>query len=1001
MSLAISSDTLQTFKSKNLRLIFCIGFPGSGLESQIEKVSNEFKYNKICIHSSIKKETELDTDLGKSLKEYLDKGESYPKDLLINLILNKSLECGNNKTILISGFPNNLEEAQYFEEKIAPIELILKFNASKETCIHNLKEIPECKINEEEFGKKYDEILNNFNLLTEFYSPYSLIREIDCNKSIDEINSLLKQNLYPIIYSIIGKRYSGKTTLGQILKEKMGIDILDFNEFLIKNSINKKQLSKVEKEKENEIIVNKLILKLRQMRTLRILIEDFPQNKEQYIYFCNNCKKFQKIYYLDAENSTCLERLNRIPFGDPNYIDSSKLSEMLYQFEQKKPFYDFLKKSSNVEEINVNNHLILTINQMMKQVQPYIAYIDFDEESNNKKEELFDKLKSKYNFCLVDIDKIIEKAKIRKLIDANKELTLEEKIELVRPIIFREECSRIILNTFPSCLNESIAFENKLCYITKYIIITSKKDLISFKPDNSMWSHYYTSNILTIINPNDITDFKLEETLDMIKDISIVYGPPQSGKSTIVKHLKEKYNFEILDFKEMIEQVKKTKIDPENPDAEPEITFADLTSYLKNYLANPKNLAGKKIIIDNILIMGGADPFLIDTYEKAKEIVDIFGKFKNLYEIFVEEKNLLNKYKAKEGISEEMTEEQKTAYEESMDKPRKLLEDIKQKSANIIQIDCNESEIKSIQKFDSKYGINLIVIKHDYELNLEQNLEIFSAKNKILYVNVPKLIYQHFYNNDTFAKKLESTYGRKPLKECPKNPEDKNESIYYKYNPIKFETNLVNQLILNYISKNSKLIEDSGNFVILTGYLNNDLLQNSEEAFNLPLLELNKTMELGQITSFIQITKKGVEENETEKPEQLIIEKPKKKIVTDPLDVDGPPGGEEEKPEEEAPPEEENNPDGVPKFKPENFSWTNYDGKPRNYVQILKRLKNWEVKVDEFNDNKDYGAEIEKIIGEHIEKFGNKENKYNGKISLIKITNKIDKANETAVEYQL
>mgnify|MGYP002859972316 CR=1 FL=1 len=918
-----------------------------------------------------------------------------------NLILNKSLECGNNKTILISGFPNNLEEAQFFEQNICNIELILKFTATKETCLRNLNEIPGAKINEEEFGKKYDEILNNFNLLTEFYSPYSLIREIDCNKSIDEINSLLKQNLYPIIYSIIGKRYSGKTTLGQILKEKMGIDILDFNEFLIKNSINKKQLSKVEKEKENEIIVNKLILKLRQMRTLRILIEDFPQNKEQYIYFCNNCKKFQKIYYLDAENSTCLERLNRIPFGDPNYIDSSKLSEMLYQFEQKKTFYDFLKKSSNVEEINVNNHLILTINPMMKQVQPYIAYIDFDEESNNKKEELFDKLKSKYNFCLVDIDKIIEKAKIRKLIDANKELTLEEKIELVRPIIFREECSRIILNTFPSCLNESIAFENKLCYITKYIIITSKKDLISFKPDNSMWSHYYTSNILTIINPNDITDFKLEETLDMIKDISIVYGPPQSGKSTIVKHLKEKYNFEILDFKEMIEQVKKTKIDPENPDAEPEITFADLTSYLKNYLANPKNLAGKKIIIDNILIMGGADPFLIDTYEKAKEIVDIFGKFKNLYEIFVEEKNLLNKYKAKEGISEEMTEEQKTAYEESMDKPRKLLEDIKQKSANIIQIDCNESEIKSIQKFDSKYGINLIVIKHDYELNLEQNLEIFSAKNKILYVNVPKLIYQHFYNNDTFAKKLESTYGRKPLKECPKNPEDKNESIYYKYNPIKFETNLVNQLILNYISKNSKLIEDSGNFVILTGYLNNDLLQNSEEAFNLPLLELNKTMELGQITSFIQITKKGVEENETEKPEQLIIEKPKKKIVTDPLDVDGPPGGEEEKPEEEAPPEEENNPDGVPKFKPENFSWTNYDGKPRNYVQILKRLKNWEVKVDEFNDNKDYGAEIEKIIGEHIEKFGNKENKYNGKISLIKITNKIDKANETAVEYQL
>ena len=36
-----------------------------------------------------------------------------------------------------------------------------------------------------------------------------------------------------------------------------------------------------------------------------------------------------------------------------------------------------------------------------------------------------------------------------------------------------------------------------------------------------------------------------------------------------------------------------------------------------------------------------------------------------------------------------MNEEQKAAYDESLDKPKKLLEDIKSKSANIIKIDCN------------------------------------------------------------------------------------------------------------------------------------------------------------------------------------------------------------------------------------------------------------------------------------------------------------------------
>ena len=96
-----------------------------------------------------------------------------------------------------------------------------------------------------------------------------------------------------------------------------------------------------------------------------------------------------------------------------------------------------------------------------------------------------------------------------------------------------------------------------------------------------------------------------------------------------------------------------------------------------------------------------------------------------------------------------MNEEQKAAYDESLDKPKKLLDDIKAKSANIIKIDCNEPEIKSLQKFDKQFGINLIVIKHDYDICLEKTLQLFSAKNKTLYINVPRLIYNHFYNNDS------------------------------------------------------------------------------------------------------------------------------------------------------------------------------------------------------------------------------------------------------------
>ena len=133
-------------------------------------------------------------------------------------------------------------------------------------------------------------------------------------------------------------------------------------------------------------------------------------------------------------------------------------------------------------------------------------------------------------------------------------------------------------------------------------------------------------------------------------------------------------------------------------------------------------------------------------------------------------------------------------------------------------------------------------------------------------------------------------------------------------NPIFFEKDLINQLILKHIGKNYKIIEDAGNFVILTGYLNVDLLNNPEGPYNLPLFEIKNSIELGELTAFIQITRKEIKQDEDEKPEEIIIEKPKKEVKKE----DGEEG--EENAEEE--PVEEDNPDGVPKFKPENFTWT-------------------------------------------------------------------------------
>ena len=964
----ISQTDLQKIKDKNYRLIFCIGLPGSNKESQIEKVSNEFKFSKLNVKELIDKEVSSDTDVGKKINESKSKGESIPSELVVSVLVHNIASCHSN-TVLIDGFPVKLDDALYFEQNVMPIELILKFSGTDDTCLHNLAEAGDDSLKPEELKKIFETMNNDFKILENFYSPYSIVREIDINdKKIGEINTLMKQCLYPTIYSIIGKRYSGKTELSKVLNERMGIKLLDFNCFIKRPEIAKKA-------KDAEFVVSKFISELREMHDLRVLIEDFPQNKEQYLYFINNCKPFEKIIFLNADNASCLERLNKTPLDDPNYISSSELNKLLYEFEQKKPFYEFLKSDSKVEEVNVNNHKILTIKQMIKQLQPYCAYIESQQDS--AKEELINKLSDKYGYKEILLPKIIENAISRKIIEKSEdnEYSLELKIKLIRSLIFSEKNKKLILSSFPTNMVELKEFENNLCYISKYIILTENHTLSSINNEDSIAVYCYKNNLLTSLNPKYLNEYKIEECLDMTKDINIVYGLPQSGKTTIAKHLKDKYNFELLDFKELTEKVKKTKVDPENPDAEPEINFQDLTQGLKKYLDELP--LKKKIIIDNIFIPGGPDGFLIDTYEKAVEVLNIIGNFRNLYELDVPEKDLLNIYKAKEGITEEITEEQKAAFEETLEKPKLLLEEIKKAAANIIKVKREETEEKSKKVFDSQFNVNFIVIKHEYDICLEKSLSLFCARNKVLYINVPKLIYNHFYENDEEAKKLESTYGKKKLRETCKDPDNFDEFVYYKYNPINFERELVVKVINDYITKNSKLIEESGNFVILSGYLNYDLLENQDYPYNLPLLELKDIIQLGELTSFIQITRKDIKLEEDEKPEQIVVEKKVKKPKVE---------GEEEKPEEENPPEEEQ--DGVKKFKPEDYPWTNYDGVPRNYIQILKRLKMFPLKIIEASDT--CREELIKALGNHLDNFMNREElKYRGLITLIRVNGEI------------
>ena len=76
----------------------------------------------------------------------------------------------------------------------------------------------------------------------------------------------------------------------------------------------------------------------------------------------------------------------------------------------------------------------------------------------------------------------------------------------------------------------------------------------------------------------------------------------------------------------------------------------------------------------------------------------------------------------------------------------------------------------------------------------------------------------------------------------------------------------------------------------------------------------------------------------------------------------------------------------VPKFKPELYAWTNYDGNPRNYIQTIKRMNKFPLIEDRIQFNS-FNHNLMKDLEEHINEWNNNKNDYSGLIRLTKIEN--------------
>ena len=167
---------------------------------------------------------------------FSSKGQLVPFDIITRILV-KAILTKSGSNFLIDGFPRSLEQALYLDKHVKDMKIILNVFADDEILRKRLmnranllgrKDDSDEKIINERIKIFKEESLPAIN----FYQKYGIVKDINSNFDVNTCYATVVENLLPEVYCVIGKRYSGKSSVCKFLEKRINGKVIDFNEFL-------------------------------------------------------------------------------------------------------------------------------------------------------------------------------------------------------------------------------------------------------------------------------------------------------------------------------------------------------------------------------------------------------------------------------------------------------------------------------------------------------------------------------------------------------------------------------------------------------------------------------------------------------------------------------------------------------------------------------------------------------------------------------------------------
>ena len=107
--------------------IIMLGAPGAGKGTQASRISEKYGIPQISTGDILRSAVREGTELGKKAKEYMDRGELVPDEIVIGIVRERIVQDDCKKGFILDGFPRTVVQAEALDKMLEELGLSIDY----------------------------------------------------------------------------------------------------------------------------------------------------------------------------------------------------------------------------------------------------------------------------------------------------------------------------------------------------------------------------------------------------------------------------------------------------------------------------------------------------------------------------------------------------------------------------------------------------------------------------------------------------------------------------------------------------------------------------------------------------------------------------------------------------------------------------------------------------------------------------------------------------------